>query len=151
MEPKTTEAPTSVEVVEPVAVAEEKPKKEKKPRSEAQQAATMKALEAMTIARKARAEKQKERKVEVAVAKKVIEKKIVDENIPFATKKEIEAMRKELQDLRTLHEATKMVKEHVPAKQERIVERVFERVPTATAAPAKLSGYELLDKVFFNK
>jgi hypothetical protein len=146
MEPKPTEAPTpETSVVEKV----EKVEKPKKERSEAQKAATMKALAAMTAARKERAVKQKEHKEEVKVAKKVIEKKIVDENIKFATKSEIEAMRKELQDLRALHEAAKMV----PQKEkptERIVERVIERAPVPTA-PAKLTGTALLDAIFFQK
>ena len=149
MEPKVTEAPTPEA---PVAV-EAPPKKEKKVRSEAQQAATAKALAAMTAARKERQKRQLEKKEEVKIAKKVIEKKIVDENISFASKKDIEAMRKELQELRALHEATKLLKEMPVAapKQERIVERVIERVPTAPAPPAKLSGHALLDSIFFNK
>lgn len=146
MEPKPTEAPTPETSVASETV--EKVEKPKKERSEAQKAATMKALAAMTAARKARAVKQKEHKEEVKVAKKVIEKKIVDENIKFATKSEIEAMRKELQDLRALHEAAKMVPQKAP---ERIVERVIEKVPSLPVQPMKLSGHALLDKLFFEK
>lgn len=145
MEPKPTEPPTL-----PESIPVEKPVKEKKPRTDAQKAATQKALSAMTAARKERAVKQLEKKEEVKVAKKMIEKKIVDENISFATKKDIEAMRKELFDLRAMHEATKLVPAVAP-KQERIVERVIERVPTAVAHPTKLSGNALLDSIFFNK
>lgn len=146
MEPKPTEAPS----VEPVKVEEVKEKKPKKERTEAQKQATQKALAAMTAARKERAVKQLEHKEEVKVAKKVIEKKIVDENIKFATKSEIDAMKKELLELRALHEASKMVKEK-PAP-ERVVERIVERhVPVAPSAPVKLSGHALLDKLFFDK
>ena len=145
MEPKPTEAPTP----EPVAEKVEKVEKPKKERSEAQKAATAKALAALTAARKERAVKQKERKEEVKVAKKVIEKKIIDENLAFATKKEIEEMKKELQELRTLHAASKLVKDKQPP--ERIVERVIERAPSSIAPPAKLSGHSLLDSIFFNK
>lgn len=146
MEPKPTEAPTPS--VESAEVVKEKPKKEKKERSEAQKAATAKALAAMTAARAERAKKQIAHKEEVKVAKKVIEKKIIDENIKFATKSEIEAMRKELSDLRALHEANKMVlTQQKPA--ERIVERVIEKVPVAPSGPTKLSGHALLDSIFF--
>ena len=144
MEPKPTEAPTA-----DAPVVEEKPKKEKKERTEAQKAATMKALAAMTEARKARAKKQLEHKEEVKVAKKVIEKKIVDENIKFATKSEIESMQKELRELRALHEASKLVGQQKPT--ERIVERVIEKTPSVPAPPPKLSGHALLDKLFFEK
>lgn len=146
MEPKPTEAPTPS--VESAEVVKEKPKKEKKERSEAQKAATAKALAAMTAARAERAKKQNAHKEEVKVAKKVIEKKIIDENIKFATKNEIEAMRKELSDLRALHEANKIVlTQQKPT--ERIVERVIEKAPTLVQAPVKLTGHALLDSIFF--
>jgi hypothetical protein len=140
MEPTPTEAPIP-----------ETPLKIKKPRSEAQLAATQKALSAMTAARKARAVKQLEHKEEVKVAKKIIEKKIVDGNLKFATKDDIDSMRKELNDLRASHQASTIVKAMPPPKAERIVERVIERVPTASAPPQKLTGNALLDSLFFNK
>lgn len=146
MEPKPTQEVAAPSEPAPVEAKPEKPKKE---RSEAQKAATAKALAAMTEARKARAVKQNQRKEEVKVAKKVIEKKIVDENLAFATKKEMESMKKELQELRALHEASKIVGQK-PAAPERIVERVIERAP-APSGPVKLTGTALLDRLFFDK
>lgn len=146
--------PTETTVPESAPAPVEPKQKVKKERSEAQKAATQKALAAMTAARKEIAKKQLEKKEEVKIAKKVIEKKIVDENLQFALKSDIESMRKELLDLRALHEATKIVKQSTPVsapKSERIVERVIERVPTAPAQPTKLSGHALLDKLFFDK
>lgn len=151
MDTQATQPSEAPVVAEPVA---SKPAKEKKERSEAQKAATAKALAAMTAARKEKAKRQIEKKEEVKVAKKVIEKKILDENLTFATKKDIESMRKELIELRALHEANKIVKElpvSTPKPQERIVERVIERVPTSHQAPVKLTGHALLDKLFFEK
>lgn len=144
MEPKPTQEVAAPSESVPVEAKPEKPKKE---RSEAQKAATAKALAAMTEARKARAVKQNAHKEEVKIAKKVIEKKIVDENLAFATKKEMESMKKELQELRALHEASKIVGQK-PA--ERIVERVIEKAP-APSGPTKLSGHALLDKLFFER
>lgn len=149
MEPKPTEAPTAEPVVEKV----DKTDGRKKERSEKQKAATAKALESLTAARKIKAEKQLAKKEEIKTAKRIIEQKIIKEDLSFATKQDIEAMRKELMELRSMHEANKIVKEQKPEKvPERIVERVVERhIPTATPTPTKLSGHALLDKIFFDK
>ena len=142
----SSQAPIPQEVAKPV--------KEKKPRTEAQQAATQKALAAMTAKRKEQIEKKKEVKEKVKIAKKVVEDKILKEDLGFVTRQDFESMRKELSDLRALHEATRMMKaqESKPKPTpERIVERVIERVPTPSAQPQKLSGHALLDSIFFNK
>lgn len=140
-----------------------KPTKEKKPRSEAQQAATAKALAAMTAARKERAKKQIEKKEEVkkavAHAKKVVEEKIIKEDVGFVMRNDFEtkisSLTKEIGELRGLLSASqqKQVEKATPAvKQERIVERVIERVPTPqTTQQAKLTGNALLDRLFFDK
>ena len=146
--PKTTEAnppPTPQESAKPV--------KEKKPRTEAQIAATQKALAAMTAARKAKAVKQIEKKEEIKKARKVVEDKILKEDVGLVTRQEYEAVRKELYELKGMLTAKQQAEKEkpVPAKQERIVERVIERVPTPSAQPARLTGTALLDKLFFEK
>ena len=130
--------------------------KEKKPRSEAQQAATQKALAAMTAKRKELNEKAKVKKEEVKKAKKVVEDKILKEDIGFVMKNDFESrlgsLTKELGELRGLLSAKQQAEKEKPApKQERIVERVIERVPTPIQQPAKLTGTALLDRLFFEK
>jgi len=148
MEPPTTK-PEQSEV--------EKPMKEKKPPSEAQKAAREKGLQTMMAKRRELAAKQKEKKEEVKTAKRIVENKILKEDLAFATKQDLEAMRKELMELRAHHEASKIVAkekavEKPAPKAERIVERVIERqAPTAPAPPVKLTGHALLDKLFFEK
>lgn len=131
---------------------EPKVTKEKKPRSEAQIAATQKALAAMTAKRKELAVKAKEKKEEVKVAKRVIADKIIKEDLSFATRNEVDSLRKELAELRAIHSAPKPEITQ-PAKPERIVERVVERhVPTPQVSqPQKLTGHALLDRLFFDK
>lgn len=142
----SSETPTSQPVV--------KPAKEKKPRTEAQQAATAKALAAMTAKRKEQIEKKKEVKEKVKVAKKIVEEKIIKEDLGLVTKQDFDSIRKEIMELRAMQEATKIVKAEKekapPVKpQERIVERVFERpAVTAPPTPTKLTGHALLDRVF---
>ena len=148
MEPKTTsvsEAPPTQEVAKPVKV--------KKPRSEAQQAATAKALAAMTAKRKEIIEKKKEVKEQVKVAKKVVEDKILKEDLGFVTRSDFDNIRKELAEVKALYSIAqqKNAEKPVAPKQERIVERVIERVPTPSAQPQKLTGHALLDSIFFNK
>ncbi len=129
-----------------------KPVKEKKPRTEKQQAATAKALAAMTAARKQRAEKQIAKKEEVKKAKRIVEDKIIKEDLAFATRTDVDSLRKELAELRALHAVAKEREAEKP-KPERIVERIVERhTPTPqVAAPQKLSGHALLDSIFFHK
>ena len=104
----------------------------------------------MTAARKERAEKQKVKKEEIKQAKKVIEDKVIKEDLSFVLKSDFEAIKKELADLKSLHsqQAAKPAPKPVP---ERIVERVVERVPTQPVQPTKLTGHALLDKLFFEK
>ena len=133
-----------------------KPAKEKKPRTEAQKQATVKALAAMTAARKARAEKQIEKKEEIKKAKKVVEEKILKEDIGFALKNDVDSkissLMREVGELRGLLTAKQQAEKEKPApKAERVVERVIERVPTPQAQPTKLTGHALLDKLFFEK
>jgi hypothetical protein len=147
MEPPTTK-PEHSEV--------EKPVKEKKPATPAQQAARDKGLQTMMAKRRELAVKQKEKKEEVKTAKRIVENKILKEDLAFATKQDLEGMRKELMELRAYHEASKIVATQKavekPQKAERIVERVIERqAPTAPAPPSKLTGHALLDKLFFEK
>jgi hypothetical protein len=147
MDPKpsvVSEAPVSQEPAKPV--------KDKKPRTEAQQAATAKALAAMTAKRKEIIEKKKEVKEKVKQAKKVVEDKIIKEDLAFATRTDVDSLRKELAELRALHAVAKEREAEKP-KPERIVERIVERhAPTPhVAAPQKLSGHALLDSIFFNK
>jgi hypothetical protein len=151
MEPPAPK-PEQPEVETPV-----KPVKEKKPPTEAQKAAREKGLQTMMAKRRELAAKQKEKKEEVKTAKRIVENKILKEDLAFATKQDLESMRKELMELRAYHEASKIVAkdkavEKPAPKAERIVERVIERqAPTAPAPPAKLTGHALLDKLFFEK
>ena len=153
MDPKPTEV-SQAQSDQPVA----KPVKEKKPRSEAQQAATAKALAAMTAKRKQQIEEKKVVKEKVKQAKKVVEDKIIKEDIGFVLKNDLDSrltaltsqFSKELGELKALYgQQQSRAKEEKPAKApERVVERVIERVPTPSAAPTKLTGTALLDKVF---
>ena len=155
MEPISPKPPTNDQVVTPVV---EKPKKEKKPATEAQQAARQKGLQAMMEKRKQMSNEVKEKREKIKVAKKVVEDKILKEDLKFASLNDIDSLRKELYELRGMvamkQQVEKEIKEKpipAPAKPaERIVERVIERVPTPSA-PTKLTGYALLDKVFFDK
>ena len=136
--------------------AETKPKKEKKPATPAQQAARDKGLQAMMAKRRELAEKQKEKKEEVKKAKKVVEDKILKEDLRFASindieslrKNDIDSLKKEVAELRGMLSTKQQQEKEKPApKAERIVERVYEKVPTPTQ-PAKLTGHALLDKLF---
>ena len=149
--PKPPKISESSQVQPPQADA--KPVKEKKPRSEAQQAATAKALAAMSAKRKELNEKAKEKKEEIKKAKKVVEEKILKEDLRFASLNDLDSLKKEIFELRGMLTATKQAPEKPVAapKQERIVERVIERVPTPVAQPAKLTGTALLDRLFFDK
>lgn len=144
----------SLESQAPPPQVEAKPVKEKKPRSEAQQAATAKALAAMTAKRKENIEKKKEVKEKIKVAKKVVEDKIIKEDLRFASLNDIDALRKELGELKgmlTMKQQVEKEKPVVAPKAERIVERVIERTPTPVAQPSRLTGHALLDKLFFEK
>lgn len=124
-----------------------KPKKE---RTEAQKAATAKALTAMTAARKEKAKKQIETKEKVKQAKKIIEDKIIKEDLGFVTKQDFDIMRKELMELRAMSEAHKIIRETPStAPKERIVERIIEKAPVSVAPLTKLTGHALLDSIFF--
>lgn len=132
-----------------------KPAKEKKPRTEAQQAATQKALAAMTARRKQLIEEKKEKKEVIQKAKKVVEEKILKEDLGFVVRKDYEAtissLSKEIGELKALYAQAQKPKAE-PAPKERIVERIIEKqAPTQQATPQKLTGYALLDKVFFEK
>lgn len=149
-QPKPSEAESTQQPSEPT-----KPVKEKKPRTPAQEAATAKALAAMTAARKAKAEKQIAKKEEVKKAKKVVEDKILKEDIGFVMKNEYESKTKELMgqitELKAMLLANKQTSQ-TKTVPERIVERVVEKhIPTQVAQPTKLSGHALLDKLFFDK
>lgn len=149
-------APLKPEVPDQVETAptETKPKKEKKPATPAQQAARDKGLQAMLAKRRELAQKQHEKKAEVKKAKKIVEDKILKEDLGFVTKQDFESVRKELMELRAFHEASKISAQEKPkaAPPERIVERIVEKhVPTVAAAPSKLTGHALLDRLFFDK
>ncbi len=143
------ESKPSQEIQGPPIPTEAKPVKEKKVRSEAQQAATQKALSAMTAKRKENIEKKKEVKEHIKTAKKVVEDKIMKEDLRFASMNELDTLRKELGELRGMMTMKQQVAQEKPVKQERIVERVIERVPTPSAQPSKLTGHALLDTLFF--
>lgn len=147
MEAPTTKPEQSEQVVE-------KPKKEKKPPSEAQQAAREKGLAKMMEKRRELAAKQKEKKEEVKKAKKIVEEKILKEDLRFASLNDIDVLRKELGELKGMLTMKQQMEKEKPVavpKQERIVERVIERVPTPAAQPTKLTGHALLDSLFFQK
>ena len=156
---KSPEPPKNPEILPtetPQTVA--KPVKEKKPRTEAQQAATVKALAAMTAKRKELNEKAKEKKEEIKKAKKVIEEKMIKEDIGFVMKNDfdtkISSLMKEVGELRGLLSAAQQQKTEKPIpapKPERIVERVIERVPERSTTPTRLTGTALLDRLFFDK
>ena len=130
---------------------QEKPKKERKPPTEKQLEARSKGLQAMIAKRKEIAETRSKKKEDIKVAKKAVEDKILKEDLAFASRNEVDSLRKELAELKTLYSTVKQEKTQV-AKPERIVERVVERhVPTAVAQPTKLTGHALLDKLFFEK
>lgn len=151
MDPSTTKPPTSDQ---PAPQAAEKPKKEKKPPTEAQQAAREKGLQAMMAKRKQLSEQVKEKREKVKVAKKVIEDKIMKEDLKLPSSTDIDFLKKEVAELRgmlTMKQQVEKEKPVVVPKQERIVERVIERVPTPSAQPTKLTGHALLDSLFFQK
>ena len=134
-----------------------KPVKQKKPATEKQIAQRQIALKAMQEKRKQLNEQHKEKKEKVKMAKKVVEDKILKEDLGFVTRQDFDSLRKELTELRAHHEATKIVRAEAekapPVKPaERIVERVIERpAPTVPQTPAKLTGHALLDRLFFDK
>ena len=138
--------------------------KPKKPLSEAQIKARQKGLAAMREKRKEIDETKKVKKEKIKIAKKAVEEKILKDDVglfDYETKmksyddKVSNLMREvgELRGLLTAREESKKVIEPKQEKQEKIVERVVERhIPVhAPTAPQKLTGYELLDRVFFNK
>lgn len=144
--PGSTESP----MVDPPA----KPVKEKKPPTEKQIAQRQGALAKMMEKRKEIAVKRKETKEQVKQAKKLVEDKIIKEDLGFVTKQDFDSMRKELMELRALHEASRIVAQEKPkaAVPERIVERIVEKqLPTPTPTPSKLTGHALLDRLFFEK
>ena len=131
-----------------------KPVKEKKPPTEKQVAQRQAALAAMTAKRKQLNEERKEKKEKVKVAKKVVEEKILKEDLGFVSHQDFDGLRRELAELRGMVTMKHQVAAEKPVaapKQERIVERVIERVPTPVAQPQKLTGHALLDSIFFNK
>ena len=136
-----------------------KPAKEKKPRTPAQQQATAKALAIMAERRKKVNEEKKEKKEKVKLAKKVVEDKIIKEDIGFVMKNDLDSritaltsqFSKEIGELKALYgqSSSKPAKEApAPTPKERIVERIVERAPTPSAQPSRLTGHALLDKVF---
>ena len=142
---------------QPAPQAAEKPKKDKKPPTEAQQAARETGLQAMMAKRNELAVKQKEKKEEVKKAKKVVEEKILKEDLRFASLNDIDELKnhfiKEIGELRGMLTAKQQFEKEKAAekpapKAERIVERVIERVPTPSAQPTKLTGTALLDRLF---
>lgn len=146
------EQPKPTEAISTSTTAQEaKPAKEKKIRTEKQQAATAKALAAMTAARKERAIVQNEKKEEVKQAVKVVKEKIYKDKVGFVTLQDFESTKRELAELRGMLTARQQIAQEKSAAKptERIVERVIERVPTPTAQQTKLSGHALLDKLFF--
>lgn len=132
----------------------EKPKKEKKPLTEKQLEARKKGLAVMTERRKELAAKARDKKEEIKKVKKVVEEKMIKEDLGFVTRQDFESMKKELAELRALHTIAKERDAVVEkAKPERIVERIVEKhVPTPIPTqPSKLTGHALLDSIFFNK
>lgn len=129
-----------------------KPDGRKKPRSEAQQAATVKALAAMRAKRDQLDQEKREKKEVIKKAKKVVEDKILKDDVGFVMKNDFESLKKELYELKGLYAASQQQakpEKPTPApKQERIVERVIERVPERSTTPTRLTGHALLDKVF---
>ena len=155
MDPSTTKPPTNDQ---PTPQTVEKPKKEKKPPTEAQQAAREKGLQAMMAKRKQLSEQVKEKKEKVKVAKKVVEDKIMKEDLGFVSHKDFEekynTLQKEVFELKGMLAVKQQVEKEKPVvakPAERIVERVIERTPTPVAPPSKLTGHALLDKLFFEK
>ena len=112
-----------------------KPMKEKKPPSEAQIRQRQMALAKMTERRKQIADERKEKKEVIKKAKKVVEDKILKEDVGFVMRSDFDAMRngfmKEIGELRALYgqqaqaQPPAKPKEEKPAKvPERIVEQV---------------------------
>ena len=152
MDLKSPNPPTNDQPVEPPA--DTKPKKEKKPATPAQQAARQKGLEAMMAKRKQISEEVKVKKEKVKVAKKIVEDKILKEDLGFVSYKDFEDMKKQVFELKGMLSVKQQAEKEKPVaapKQERIVERVIERVPTPVSQPAKLTGTALLDRLFFDK
>ena len=138
---------TEVETPQPTPA----PVKEKKERTPAQIEASKKALIAMQAKRKELYDKAKEKKEEIKKAKKVVEDKILKEDVGFVMKNDFEALRKELYELKANMKpqvVERVIEKQVPApKQERVIERVVE-VPSRSTTPTKVTGHALLDKVF---
>ena len=143
MEPKPQEAQAPQATPAPT-----KPKRE---RSEAQKAATVKALAAMRAKRDQLDQEKREKKEVIKKAKKVVEDKILKDDVGFVMKNDFEALKKELFELKGLYAATQQQVKEKPAPvqpKERVVERVIERVPERSTTPTRLTGHALLDKVF---
>lgn len=156
MEPKPSQA-SEAQTSQPAA----KPAKEKKPRTEAQQAATAKALAAMTAKRKEQLEAKAEKKEVIKKAKKVVEDKILKDDVGFVLRKDYEStisnLSSQLGELRALYATAQQKATSTPAPapaapRERIVERVIEKeAPSRSTTPQRLTGHALLDKLFFEK
>ena len=131
---------------------EKKPEKVKKPPSEAQLKARAKGLEALTKARKERAEKQKAKKEEIKIAKQAVEKKLLAEgDHGFVSRREFEELSAMLKSVVNAKVSEPKVIEKVIEKPvDRIIERIVEK-PVAPVPERKLTGTALLDKLFFEK
>ena len=133
-----------------------KPVKEKKPPSEKQIAQRQMALLKMREKRQQLTEERKEKKEKVKIAKKVVEEKILKEDLAFATRNDVDSLRKELAEVRALYSVAQQkaasAPAPAPAPRERIVERVIEKeAPSRSTTPQRLTGHALLDKLFFEK
>lgn len=150
---QNSSGPTEAPITESIP----KPQKEKKPPTEAQVKQRQAALIKMTEKRKQIAAENKEKKEKVKQAKKVVEDKILKEDVGFVMKSDFDNMRnsfmKEIGELKALYgqqPAAKPKEEKVQKAPERIIERVIERpAPTPSIQQQqRLTGHALLDKVF---
>ena len=149
------ELPTPSKPDQEPSMTSDKPAKIKKPPTEKQLEARAKGLAVMTARRKEIKEEKEKKKEQIKVAKKVVEDKILKEDLGFVNRQEYEntknGLMKEIGELKAMLKIQHEQPKPAPAKQERIVERIVERVPTPSAQPTKLTGHALLDKLFFEK
>lgn len=139
---------------ESVEVKVKLPAKEKKPRSEKQIEAQKKAFAVLKQKREEAAKAKKESKDAAEVNKdkwRELKKKAPAEEL--VTKKDLEGFMSEVRGFMKPQVVEKVVEKPVERIVEKPVERVIERVveKNVPAPNVKLTGHELLDKLFFSK
>ena len=130
------------------------PPKEKKPRTEKQKAAMNKALQVLKARREEKAKTVKEEKDGKAIAKmKWREAKKSAPANEIVTKAELESWMTNLKESLKPQVVEKIVEKPVEKIVEKPVEKIVERVVErqVPSKAEKLTGHQLLDRLFFNQ